>query len=239
MIGKRLPGRVLVWIRRSRKQKAKVNTCKIHLPVRQADTVNYEMQMQYRIKVIRKHFNININFFAYIGVSSYPKMDGLCPSCGMIHTQESECAIEQGSPVFRRRRSVPSPCETPTTSTMRFPCDDSNSGPTPNKQKRLSGMLNITDMQIKDEELDADNINSDIDETEEVDTVGASQYPDDEVFDPEGGGLLFGFAYFPCEVTLPNTTAVRPGLEEVELTPGRQSIVQNIARIANAVHCHS
>ena len=138
--------------------------------------------MQYRIKVIRKHFNININFFAYIGVGSYPKMD-------------------------------------------------SNSGPTPNKQKRLSGMLNITDMQIKDEELDADNINSDIDETEEVDTVGASQYPDDEVFDPEGGGLLFGFAYFPCEVTLPNTTAVRPGLEEVELTPGRQSIVQNIARI--------
>ena len=157
-------------------------------------------------------------------------MEDLCPSCGMIHPQESQCAIEQGSPVFRRRRSIPSPCETPTTSTMRLSCDDSTSGPTPNKQKRLSGLLNLTDMQLKDEELDADNINSDIDETEEVDRVGASQYPDDEVFDPEGGGLLFGFAYFPCEVTLPNTTAVRPGLEEVELTPGRISIVQKKVR---------
>ena len=137
-------------------------------------------------------------FFAYIGVSSYPKMDDLCPSCGMIHTQESQCAIEQGSPVFRRRRSIPSPCETPTTSTMRLSCDNSTSGPTPNKQKRLSGILNITDMQLKDEELDADNINSDIDETEEVDRVGASQYPDDEVFDPEGGGLLSLRGPPPC-----------------------------------------
>ena len=102
-----------------------------------------------------------------------------------------------------------------------FGCLD---GPTPSKQKRLSASLNFEDLVLKEEPLHADEVSSDFEEGEgEVEPVGASQYGDLELVDPEVGGLLIGFAYLPSEVTLPNLVPVRPGLEEVELTPCKYS----------------
>ena len=162
-------------------------------------------------------------------------MDHLCPTCGWMHKEGDPClhpvpipVTTNTSPVIHRRRSLKSPSVTPGSSGRSTPSSVRGSGdfgalggPTPGKQKRLSGILNLEDLDIKDEPVDADEISSDFEEVEADDApAGASQYANPDDVDPEAGGLLLGFAYLPSEVTLPNLVQVRPGLLEVDLTPG-------------------
>ena len=162
-------------------------------------------------------------------------MDPLCEVCGVQHGANVGCTTTQGSPVFRRRRSlVTSPDSTPNTSGRSTPTPGprlasasfATGGDGPKqKQQRLSGdfekifesQTTLEDRDLKDEEL------SDTGEEEtEQEPVGASQYQDEAEVDNSGDadGLLLGYAYLPSEVTLPNKFPAREGLVQVELTPG-------------------
>ena len=160
-------------------------------------------------------------------------MDHLCPACGLMHREDASCLHSNPvptptSPVIHRRRPLKSPSVTPGSSGRSTPTSvrvsgdfGAYGGPTPGKQKRLSGILNMDDLVIKDEPVDVEEISSDFEEVEADDApAGASQYANPDDLDPEAGGLLLGFAYLPSEVTLPNLVPVRPGLQEVDLTPG-------------------
>ena len=136
-------------------------------------------------------------------------MDHLCPTCGWMHKEGDPClhpvpipVTTNTSPVIHRRRSLKSPSVTPgssgrsTPSSVRVSGDfGALGGPSPCKQKRLSGILNLEDLDIKDEPVDADEISSDFEEVEADDApAGASQYANPDDVDPEAGGLLLGFA---------------------------------------------
>ena len=148
-----------------------------------------------------------------------------------MHRDDRPCDPPLGpssssSPVFRRRRSLKSPSVTPGTSGRSTPSNvrlsgdfESPGGPTPGKQKRLSAELNFVGLDIKLETIDVGG--SDIEEEVVLDPPGASQYGDMDDVDPEAGGLLLGFAYFPAEVTLPNKVPARAEFVELELTPGK------------------
>ena len=163
-------------------------------------------------------------------------MEDQCKSCGLMHSVNQPCTAQHASPpkspVFTKRRSLKSPCVTPSvtpsTSGRSTPCNvglsgdlDSPDGPPPGKQKRLSGVF-FDDLDLK-EDLGEANVGSDHEGEEviECDVGGASQYADAADVDPNADGLLLGYAYFPSEVTLPNLVPVRDGLVELELTPGK------------------
>ena len=165
-------------------------------------------------------------------------MAGLCPECGRWHSESQACeSTAPGSTVFGWRSSADSPTTPkPSTSGRSTPTGRTTPGPglrlasnifaaesEPTiKQQRLSGNYeDLLELDINDGD---EEIHSDCGDGEDEDTemIGASQYPDDADVDRTGAadGILFGFGYLPCEVTLPNAIPPREDLQLVEIIPG-------------------